>query len=239
MPCNEKACPFPPSEGEVLCSYHRQSYAFEISMRDEALDLRCFDSKIGTIDGLTVRYPKLTTRSFEEEKIALYHQVLASGRMVKRVLDSIGHASPETIKDWTAKEEAARELFQHARYDGGPVCCLCGCRESTVVFGDGRPYWRCRRCYFRFSVKRQTIMQNSPLFLNHWVSGIIAATQPNRFMVIKEIQRITGCTRTPAWRMNYKLRIAGRTMGLDLGYSGQKNNRLWNAVAEKAGVSLK
>ena len=58
-------------------------------------------------------------------------------------------------------------------------------------------------------------------------------------MVIRDIQRIAGCTYATAWNLNYKVRIAGLTVGLDLGFRGQTNNSLWNAVALKLGVTLR
>ena len=115
MSCSEKACPFPPGEGEVLCRYHRQSYAFEISMRDDALDLRAvsFDDRNGrTVEGLVVVHRKRDLRTLDEKVTGLFHQILASGRMVKRALSSIESASPATVADWTTNAFAAQELFR-------------------------------------------------------------------------------------------------------------------------------
>ena len=242
MTCSEKACPFPPNDGDILCRYHRQSYAFEISMRDEALDLRSLDfgnPKAGTIDGLRIIYRRSSKATAENKLTDICHKLLGSGRTVKRAIAAINTADPKSIRDWCANVFAAQEFFEHARYGGRPVCCICGAQDYWNIFSGFQHFWKCKRCYYFFSVKRQTIMQDSPLGLDKWCSALVAVCKTeNRYAVIKNIQQRLGCTYTTAWKLNHKIRIAGLTVGLDLGFRGQVNNRFWKSVAEKSGVRL-
>lgn len=220
--CSEKGCPMPAEGGTIICRYHRQFFAYDVSMTDRGIDCRT-DSDTGmNVEGLFIepRRKRANTVLYagDEYLLALYHKLLGSSSLINGVVRSLEAAPASIIKDWSANHEAAQELFERARFaDEGAFCPICGCRDMSRYLDGFRVIWHCKLCRFQTSILRMTVLSDTHLGLTKWVKAIDYLRVNHERGVITRLSQTLDCQNLTAWRLHHLLRMTGQVTGLNLG----------------------
>ncbi len=94
--------------------------------------------------------------------------------------------------------------------DGKPVCPKCGKAE-----GERKHYWlatqkrwKCYACRKQFSVKVDSVFEDSPLGLDKWLTALWMLCNCKNGVSSHEISRELGIAQQHAWHMLHRLRVA-------------------------------
>jgi transposase-like protein len=95
------------------------------------------------------------------------------------------------------------------RWGGGPVACPT-CDSTKVHFIATRRIWRCSQQHPRrqFSVKVGTIMEDSPIGLDKWMTAIWLLANAKNGISSYELHRSIGVTQKTAWFLLHRIRLA-------------------------------
>jgi transposase-like protein len=95
-------------------------------------------------------------------------------------------------------------------HDGKPVCPKCGTAE-----GERKHYWiktqkrwKCYSCRKQFSVKVDSVFEDSPLGLDKWMVALWMLCNCKNGVSSHEISRELGIAQQHAWHMLHRLRLA-------------------------------
>ncbi|HEY7088819.1 MAG TPA: IS1595 family transposase [Tepidisphaeraceae bacterium] len=119
--------------------------------------------------------------------------------------------NPETLVEAVrvfADEDAALRFMVSLRWPKGVCCPRCG--STRVRFISTRRVWECRESHpsKRFSLKTNTIMEDSPLSLGTWLVGIWLEANAKNSISSYEVHRHLGITQKSAWFMQQRIRLA-------------------------------
>jgi len=94
--------------------------------------------------------------------------------------------------------------------DGKVVCPTCGC--ETVKFSEKRRTWTCAKHHAKreFSIKIGTVMEDSPIPLDKWLTATWMVTNCKNGISSYEIARDVTVTQKSAWFMLHRIRLAMR-----------------------------
>jgi len=92
------------------------------------------------------------------------------------------------------------------RWPDGIECPRCEAREYSFV--RTRRIWICKGCKKHFSVKIGTIMEDSPIGLDKWLSAIWLIVSAKNGISSYEIHRSLGITQKSAWFLMHRIRKA-------------------------------
>ena len=90
--------------------------------------------------------------------------------------------------------------------DGIPVCPACGHKEHYYLKTQRR--WKCKECYKQFSVKLDTVFEESPLPLTKWLPALWMLCNCKNGISSYELHRALGVSQKAAWFMLQRLRLA-------------------------------
>ena len=82
------------------------------------------------------------------------------------------------------------------------------CESADHSFISTRRLWKCRGCKKQFSVKVGTIMEDSPLGLDKWLTGMWLIVNAKNGISSYEIHRAIGITQKSAWFLLHRIRLA-------------------------------
>ena len=112
-------------------------------------------------------------------------------------------------------ETAAVEFFEEQRWGETEPCCpLCG---SVAVYKmtdrktgerNKRFLWRCRDCQKQYTVRINTVYEDSPIPLRHWAYAFWKACSSKKGVSALQIKRETGLTYKSALFMMHRVRFA-------------------------------
>jgi transposase-like protein len=93
---------------------------------------------------------------------------------------------------------------------GKVVCPTCGC--ETVKFSEKRRTWTCAKHHAKreFSIKIGTVMEDSPIPLDKWLTATWMVTNCKNGISSYEIARDVKVTQKSAWFMLHRIRLAMR-----------------------------
>ena len=96
------------------------------------------------------------------------------------------------------------------RYPNGVTCPKCG--SADVRFLSSRRIWECKSKHPKrqFSVKVNTIFEDSPIGLDKWLTAIWLIANAKNGISSYEIHRALGVTQKTAWFMLHRIRLALR-----------------------------
>jgi len=98
------------------------------------------------------------------------------------------------------------KTVSRARWPRGPTCPRCACRK--VSFLKTRMIWTCLGCRKQFSVKVGTILEDSAIGLDKWLTAMwLIANYKNRISSY-QLARDVKVTQRSAWFMLRRLRHA-------------------------------
>ncbi len=94
------------------------------------------------------------------------------------------------------------------RWPEGITCPHCGSKEYAFI--STRKIWRCKgnTCKNQFSVKIDTVMEDSPLGLDKWLCGIWLIANAKNGISSYEVHRALGITQKSAWFLLHRIRLA-------------------------------
>lgn len=97
------------------------------------------------------------------------------------------------------------------RWPEGVTCPYC--EGKTVSYLSTRRIWKCmsKTCHKQFSVKVGTVMEDSPIGLDKWLSAVWLITNAKNGISSCEISRALGITQKSAWFLNHRIRLAMQT----------------------------
>lgn len=108
-----------------------------------------------------------------------------------------------TIAKMFADPQHCKDLISQARYpDGVPVCPACN--SGRINHALYRSQMRCRDCGRQFSLKHNTLMEDSPLDLGQWLLAIYAVDTTDRLR-LRSLQALIGVSLKTAWLMKQRI----------------------------------
>jgi transposase-like protein len=113
------------------------------------------------------------------------------------------------------------DFLANLRWPDGVSCPTCGSKE--VSFISTRRIWKCKQKHDhrQFSVKVGTIMEDSPIPLDKWLTAMWLICNCRNGVSSYEIARDLGVTQKSAWFMAHRIRLAMQSGSLmKLGGSG-------------------
>src|SRR5262245_28888050 len=121
--------------------------------------------------------------------------------MAKREINRVGEAKSDIVRNLPmacANEQAAVEFFEEMRWGDCPKCPHCEStnvrmmKDKTTGERNRRYLWRCHSCKRQFTVRLNSVFEDSRIPLRHWAFGFWRASTSKKGVAAKEIQRQTG-----------------------------------------------
>jgi len=117
---------------------------------------------------------------------------------------------PRTLQEaviYFSDEDNCVEFVAMVRWPNGSVCPRCGQSEPTYYLPKYRR-WNCKECRRQFSVKTETIFEDSPIPLNKWVVAVWLFAAAKNGISSYEVHRALAITQKAAWHMMHRVRLA-------------------------------
>jgi transposase-like protein len=125
--------------------------------------------------------------------------------------------TPKTLQEAVIYFSDPDRCFNYAKKlrwpDGNVVCPRCKAAKNSFL--KTRKMWFCYACKKQFSVKVKTIMEDSPITLDKWMTAFWLLSNAKNGISSHELGRALGVTQTTAWFMLQRIRKAMRE---DFGY---------------------
>jgi hypothetical protein len=120
-------------------------------------------------------------------------------------------SEPKTLQDaiiYFADADNCVAYLVARRWPNGVVCPTCG--RADVAYIPVRRVWQCKTRHpkAQFSVKVGTIMEDSALGLDKWLTAIWMQTSMKNGVSSWELHRSLGITQKCAWHMLHRVRLA-------------------------------
>src|SRR5437764_2754636 len=118
---------------------------------------------------------------------------------------------PDTLQEavlYFADANNCREYLVAHRWPDGVTCPRCG--SANVAWQPKYNRWQCnaRHPLRQFTCKTGTIMEDSPLGLDKWLTAMGMVRNCKNGVSSYEIHRDIGVTQKSAWFMNHRIRFA-------------------------------
>jgi transposase-like protein len=119
---------------------------------------------------------------------------------------------PQTLHDaikFFADEDRALDFMKAIRWPDGTVKCP-RCNSADVSFLSTRRIWKCKSAHEKqqFSVKVGTVMEDSPIGLDRWLSAFWLIANAKNGISSYELHRSIGVTQKTAWFMLHRIRLS-------------------------------
>ncbi len=116
-------------------------------------------------------------------------------------------------------EAVCRDFLAAQRWPSGVECVAC--HSDRVGYIKTRAIWYCKACGERFSVKKGTIFEDSPLPLSKWLPAIWLYSAGKKGRSSHQLARDLGVTQKTAWFMGHRIRVALHNESYDAPLSGE------------------
>jgi transposase-like protein len=119
--------------------------------------------------------------------------------------------TPATLLEAVVYFSDPERAFAYAvnnRWPHGVACPRMGCGSANVHFIATRKKWRCNDCKRQFSVKTNSIFEESPLPLSKWLPAVWFLANTKNGTSSHELGRALGVTQKTAWFMLHRVREA-------------------------------
>jgi transposase-like protein len=117
---------------------------------------------------------------------------------------------PKTLQEAIVYFSNTQRCFDYAvklRWLGGNVICP-RCNQSKHSFIKTRRIWYCNPCKKQFTVKVGTVMEDSPITLDKWMTAFWAVANCKNGISSHELGRMLGIHQESAWFMLHRIREA-------------------------------
>jgi transposase-like protein len=120
--------------------------------------------------------------------------------------------APETLQQAIVYFSDPDRCFEYAcklRWPDGKVTCpRCGSDKHYPIKSGDRRLWLCRGCNKQFTLKVNSIFEDSPIGLDKWMVAFWMLVNCKNGVSSMEIHRTIGVTQKSAWFMLQRLRLA-------------------------------
>jgi transposase-like protein len=134
---------------------------------------------------------------------------------------------PKTLQEAIAYFADADRAFEYAKKlrwpDGNVTCPRCTAAKNSFI--KTRRLWFCYACKRQFTIKVKTIMEDSPITLDKWMTAFWLLANAKNGISSHELGRSIGVTQTTAWFMLQRIREVLRKHSFDsskIGGSGSQ-----------------
>ena len=117
--------------------------------------------------------------------------------------------SPRTLLEaiqYFSDEQVCIDTVAAMRWPNG-VKCPDGCHAENPYYIKTQKRWKCRNCRRQFSVKIESIFEDSPISLKKWLPTLWMLVNCKNGVSSHEIARDLGVTQKTAWFMLQRLRL--------------------------------
>src|SRR5436190_12803936 len=120
-------------------------------------------------------------------------------------------SEPKTLQEailYFADPVNCRECLVARRWSNGVTCPRCG--SQNVLFLEKYNRWHCREKHDapQFTLKTGTIMEDSPIGLDKWMTAMWQIVNCKNGISSYEIHRALGITQKTAWFLDHRIRLA-------------------------------
>src|SRR5215471_4058636 len=116
---------------------------------------------------------------------------------------------PATLQEailYFANADNALGFMSALRWPDGPTCPFCESQEHSFI--STRRIWKCKACKKNYTVKLGTVMEDSPIGLDKWLTAIWMIAGAKNGISSYEIHRALGITQKSAWFLMHRIRLA-------------------------------
>lgn len=118
---------------------------------------------------------------------------------------------PETLQEailYLSDPATCREYLVARRWPHGVTCPRCGSQD--VLFLEKYNRWHCRAKHDapQFTLKTGTIMEDSPIGLDKWLTAMWLIVNCKNGISSYEIKLALGVTQKTAWFLDHRIRLA-------------------------------
>jgi transposase-like protein len=117
----------------------------------------------------------------------------------------------KTLSDairYFADEQVCIDAVAAMRWPNGPECPACLQPEGRQHWLKNQRRWQCRDCGKQYSVKVNTVFEDSPIKLDKWLTTMWMLANCKNGVSSYEIMRSVGVTQKSAWFMLQRIRLA-------------------------------
>jgi len=107
-----------------------------------------------------------------------------------------------------ADEQVCIDTVAGMRWPNGPQCPACLSPESRQHWLKTQRRWQCRECGKQYSVKLNTIFEDSAVKLDKWLTAMWLLANCKNGISSYEIAKDIGVTQKSAWFMLQRIRLA-------------------------------
>lgn len=120
-------------------------------------------------------------------------------------------SEPRTLREaivYFSNPDRCHEFMVALRWPKGVVCPTCGDKEPQFI--TSRRIWQCRSRHAnrQFSVKKNSVMEDSPIGLDKWLPAFWLLTNCKNGISSYELARDLKVTQKTAWFMLQRIRLA-------------------------------
>jgi transposase-like protein len=119
---------------------------------------------------------------------------------------------PQTLQDaiqYFSDEQVCIDAVAMMRWPDGPRCPDCHFDDAkNPYYLKTQKRWKCRTCRRQFSVKVETIFEDSPISLQKWLPAMWMLVSCKNGISSWELHRALGVSQKTAWFMLQRLRLA-------------------------------
>jgi transposase-like protein len=123
----------------------------------------------------------------------------------------------KTLQDairYFSDEQVCIDTVAAMRFSNGPQCPVCSAPEPRQHWLKTQRRWQCRNCSKQYSVKVNTIFEDSPIKLDKWLTAMWMLANCKNGVSSYEIMRAIGVTQKSAWFMLQRIRLAMKNKSL-------------------------
>jgi transposase-like protein len=124
---------------------------------------------------------------------------------------------PKTLQEAIVYFSDADRCFDYAKKlrwpDGNVICPRCKATKNSFI--KTRRLWFCYACKKQFTIKVNTIMEDSPVTLDKWMTAFWLLANAKNGISSHELGRAIGVTQTTGWFILQRIR---KVMKEDFGY---------------------
>jgi transposase-like protein len=131
--------------------------------------------------------------------------------------------TPQTLQQaiqYFSDEQVCIDAVAMMRWPDGPRCPDCHLDDAkNPYYLKTQKRWKCRSCRRQFSVKVETIFEDSPISLQKWLPALWMLVSCKNGISSYELHRALGVSQKTAWFMLHRLRLAlkAKDLGFKLG----------------------
>jgi transposase-like protein len=122
---------------------------------------------------------------------------------------------PKTLQQaiqYFSDEQVCIDAVAMMRWPDGPHCPDCyGDKGKNPYYLKTQKRWKCRECRRQFSVKVETVFEDSPIPLQKWLPALWMLVSCKNGISSYEIHRDLGVSQKSAWFMLHRLRLVLKT----------------------------